>query len=57
MACLFEVTRRGLGADVDALADKATPSKIVDRQKVRRAQAPHRGSAQYRRMWGRRRMT
>ncbi|POH65959.1 hypothetical protein C3B61_09325 [Cryobacterium zongtaii] len=57
MTCPFEVTRGGLGADVDALADKATPSKIVDRQKVRRAQAPHRGSAQYRRTWGRRRKT
>lgn len=29
----IEVTRRGLGADVDALADKVTPSKIMDRQK------------------------
>ncbi|WP_336660414.1 DUF3618 domain-containing protein [Leucobacter sp. USHLN153] len=35
----IERTRRGLGSDVDALADKVTPSKIVDRQKskVRRA--------------------
>jgi len=29
----IEATRAGLGADVDALADKVTPSKIVDRQK------------------------
>jgi gas vesicle protein len=29
----IEDTRRGLGADVDALADKVTPSKIMDRQK------------------------
>jgi hypothetical protein len=29
----IEETRRGLGADVDALADKVTPSKIMDRQK------------------------
>ena len=29
----IETTRRELGQDVDALADKVTPSKIVDRQK------------------------
>jgi len=29
----IESTRRELGQDVDALADKVTPSKIVDRQK------------------------
>ena len=29
----IEQTRRELGGDVDALADKVTPSKIVDRQK------------------------
>ncbi|TFD90686.1 DUF3618 domain-containing protein [Cryobacterium lactosi] len=29
----IEQTRRGLGADVDALADKVTPGKIMDRQK------------------------
>ena len=29
----IEETRRGLGADVDALADKVTPGKIMDRQK------------------------
>ncbi|HEX5856881.1 MAG TPA: DUF3618 domain-containing protein [Microbacterium sp.] len=29
----IEATRNELGADVDALADKVTPSKIVDRQK------------------------
>lgn len=29
----IEATRRELGGDVDALADKVTPSKIVDRQK------------------------
>jgi len=29
----IEATRSELGADVDALADKVTPSKIVDRQK------------------------
>ena len=29
----IEATRRELGQDVDALADKVTPSKIVDRQK------------------------
>ena len=29
----IESTRRDLGQDVDALADKVTPSKIVDRQK------------------------
>src|SRR5687768_333929 len=28
----IEQTRNELGADVDALADKVTPSKIVDRQ-------------------------
>ncbi len=28
----IEQTRRELGSDVDALADKVTPSKIVDRQ-------------------------
>jgi hypothetical protein len=28
----IEMTRRELGQDVDALADKVTPSKIVDRQ-------------------------
>lgn len=35
----IEQTREGLGMDVDALADKMTPSKIVDRQvdKVRGA--------------------
>lgn len=35
----IETTRRELGQDVDALADKVTPSKIVDRQvgKVRNA--------------------
>lgn len=35
----IELTRRGLGADVDALADKVTPGKIMDRQatKVRGA--------------------
>ncbi|WP_243075518.1 DUF3618 domain-containing protein [Microbacterium sp. SS28] len=35
----IEATRRELGQDVDALADKVTPSKIVDRQaqKVRGA--------------------
>ncbi|MFS0910463.1 DUF3618 domain-containing protein [Microbacterium sp. 179-I 3D2 NHS] len=35
----IERTRRGLGQDVDALADKVSPSKIVDRQigKVRGA--------------------
>ena len=35
----IERTRRDLGLDVDALADKVTPSKIVDRQvdKVRGA--------------------
>lgn len=29
----IEATRRELGQDVDALADKVTPSKIMDRQK------------------------
>ncbi|MDF2047569.1 DUF3618 domain-containing protein, partial [Microbacterium sp. Kw_RZR3] len=29
----IERTRAELGSDVDALADKVTPSKIVDRQK------------------------
>src|SRR5690606_38210563 len=35
----IERTRRELGSDVDALADKVTPSKIVERQKskVKRA--------------------
>lgn len=35
----IERTRRGLGSDVDALADKVTPSKIVHRQtsKMKRA--------------------
>jgi gas vesicle protein len=35
----IEQTRRELGTDVDALADKVTPSKIVDRQagKVKQA--------------------
>lgn len=35
----IERTRRQLGGDVDALADKVTPSKIIDRQtgKVRHA--------------------
>jgi Protein of unknown function (DUF3618). len=28
----IERTRRELGSDVDALADKVSPSKIVDRQ-------------------------
>jgi len=28
----IEQTRRELGSDVDALADKVSPSKIVDRQ-------------------------
>ena len=28
----IERTRQDLGMDVDALADKVTPSKIVDRQ-------------------------
>lgn len=31
----IEATRRELGQDVDALADKVTPGKIVDRQKTR----------------------
>ncbi|HWI31031.1 MAG TPA: DUF3618 domain-containing protein [Microbacterium sp.] len=31
----IEETRRELGGDVDALADKVTPSKIMDRQKGR----------------------
>ena len=35
----IEQTRRELGSDVDALADKVSPSKIVDRQtdKVKQA--------------------
>jgi len=28
----IEATRQNLSSDVDALADKVTPSKIVDRQ-------------------------
>src|SRR5690349_12170595 len=31
----IEATREELGQDVDALADKVTPGKIVDRQKTR----------------------
>ncbi|MCR2812124.1 DUF3618 domain-containing protein [Microbacterium sp. zg.Y1090] len=35
----IERTRQDLGGDVDALADKVTPSKIVDRQKDRAREA------------------
>ncbi|MBK0419642.1 DUF3618 domain-containing protein [Leucobacter sp. CSA1] len=35
----IERTRRGLGSDVDALADKVTPSKIVHRQTSRMRRA------------------